>query len=361
MDCWSPVRIYNKGYTNVKKQLNNLYSLRDNPYKYVFGSSNHGAIYTPERLADLIDYYEVLLELTPSFVYAPCRKCPACLRKRSHEWKGRLIRECEYWRSSGVKILFCTFTYSDRYYKSASLKYKEHLAKFFDKFRSKYRRSLRHWCIPELGETTGRFHVHALLFDVPDDFAPDSHFHRSKNGAIMGSNKVIKKLWPYGINDVGFLKQLGGVTYLVGYLTKITDASLKANEGIPFKGGIVCSNKIGFLDYDEKQLFNMASKGESLSYEIGGYKFPYSYSLIRKVLNPIKLRYVSFINSLKSYYNGGEFVFNKRYYAVYQDYRDALVSAVSTTTYKKSLYQHSIDYSNYDIKVYENFYYDDLI
>lgn len=360
MDCWNPIRIYNKGYTNALAQLNNIRKLQDNPYAYRLGSANHRYVYTDDDLKRLYDYYSMLVEMTPTYVYAPCRKCPACLRKRSMEWTGRLIRECEYQWSLGNKVLFCTFTYSDRYIKAASFRYKQHLAKLFDKLRSKYRRSIRHWCIPELGENTARFHVHALLFDPPDDFAPDGHYHRSKNGALMGSNSHLKKLWRFGINDVGYLKEVKGAVYLVNYLTKITDKSLQANNGIPFKGGIVCSNKIGFLEFDDKELFDKARRGLPLTYSVGSFDYQYPYILQRKLLNPLKLRYVSLNGTLKRYSLGGEFIFNKRYYSDYMDYRSAVTVGVGNTRYANVLLPPRF-YNNYDIKINCNFDFEDLI
>lgn len=360
MDCWNPIRIYNKGYANAMKQLNNVCKLRDNPNSYSFGSSNHRHIYDDSTLDKMYEHYKLLVELTPIYVYAPCRKCPPCLKKRSMEWSGRLIREVEHTWSNGGKVLFCTFTYNNKYIKSAPLKYKEQLAKFFDKLRSKYRRSIRHWCIPELGENTARFHIHALLFDVPDDFAPNGHYHRSKNGALMGSSSVLRKFWPYGLNDVGYLKEINGAVYLVNYLTKITDKSLQANNGIPFKGGIICSNKIGFLEYDEKELFDKARQGVPLTYNVANFDYQYPYTLQRKLLDPLKLRFVSFVGTLRRYALGGEYLFNKTYYNNYFDYRDAVTSAISITRYSQVLKPPTF-YDNYDIQINNKFDYEDLI
>lgn len=353
MDCWKPVRIYNKGYANVIKALTNLDKVQDNPLL----TDDYYPIYLDKDIQNLREHYELLLELTPEYIYAPCRKCPPCLKKRSNEWNGRLIREVEYWFRQNKKVLFCTLSYKN--VRGARKHYKKDLALFFDRMRSKYRRSIRHWCIPELGEKNGRFHIHALLFDCSDDFAPDSHFHRSKNGAVMGSNSIIKKLWSKGIVDVGFLKEVKGASYMVTYLTKITESSLRANDGIPFKGGIVCSNKLGYLDYDEKEMFELARLGKTPIYKIGNYSFAYSYSLLRKYLNPLKLRYISFINSLKRDSSGGQWIFHKQYYSSYSEYKEKIESTIRGTYYSKVL-DDQPDWKNSIIEN-KNFYFEDLI
>lgn len=338
MDCWYPVQIKNKGYEELSKKVAVLRRISetgeyDDCFRVGF-CHNLGSL-------------ELLLSLTPEYVFVPCRKCPSCLKKRSREWAGRLLREFLYWDSRGRKTLFVTLTYTQKYIKYARKNYKKDLAEFFDKLRSKYRRSFRHWCIPELGEDTGRFHIHALIFDVPDEFAPDSHFHRSKNGALMGSNVIIRERWCKGIVDVGFLKEGKGAIYMSTYLTKITEASLVANDGIPFKGGIVCSNKLGFLDVGDSDLDSVIKdvySGGSLMYNIGPWKFAYPYSWLKKYLTPTLLRYSSYNNSLKRYFKGGDFVFHQTYYKTYLEYQTALLTAVSGTRYyhKPVVYNNSI-------------------
>lgn len=339
------------------KCLNNIIELQDKSLKYALGEANHRFMYSDSDLRKLREHYELLLELTPRYIDAPCRKCPACLKKRENEWRGRLLRETDYWFSQNKKVLFVTLSYKN--VNGARSHYKHDLAVFFDKLRSKFRRSIRHWCIPELGENTGRFHIHALLFDVPDELAPDSHFHRSKNGAIMGSNAIIKECWSKGIVDVGFLKEYSGASYVVSYLTKFTDAQLKANNGLPFKGGIVSSNKMGFLSYDEKKMFDDVRKCLSPTYFICGFIYSLPMTLLRRYLNPIKLRYVSFNNDLKRQFAGGRYVYNKKHYDNPYDYMAVLRTAVGATAYSHTLHSSYKDVNS--IQQNEFFDFEDLI
>lgn len=328
MDCWHPLELPNKGYNDLRNKVAQLERVMKN-YEFY-------PLYWDVDVYSLHDKLSTLLDYTPEFIKCPCRKCPPCLKKRSNEWSGRLMREALYWLGLDKKCLFVTLSYSPKYIKSARRTYKEDLAKFFDRLRSKYRRNIRHWCIPELGEKSGRFHIHALLFDVPDDFAPDSHFHRSKNGAVMGSNKIISERWRKGIVDVGFLKHPRGANYMVSYLTKISEASLKANNGFMFKGGIVCSNKIGFLNSDEAEVLKVVEQvqhGINAHYQIGSFRFSYPLSWLNKNITPLLLRYSSYNNSLVRYFKGGDFVFHQKYYSTYSEYRSVLNSALRGTQY----------------------------
>ena len=334
----------NKGYVNVLNELTRIDARRNSPTYYLYGD-----------LDSQQEYYEMLLSVTPEFMYVPCRKCPACLKKRSNELSGRLTRECEFWINHGCKIMFCTFTYSPEFIDSAPTTYKNDLAVLFDSLRSRYRRSIRHWCIPELGEKKGRFHIHALLFDVPDDLGPDAHFHYSKNGALHGSNKVFDKLWSKGVNDVGFLREIKGAIYMAGYLTKSDEKNLKHNNGLPFKGGIVCSNKIGFLDVDKNDIIDQVNKGLTPIYKIGPFTFCYPQSLVRKYTLPLQQRYVSFMNSLKRYVLGGEWIFHKNHYLTYTDYSSAVQNAVGGSAYKKCIEVVKVYNPSYGLNSNTNF------
>lgn len=324
--------MYNQGYANVVKANMNLDLVQDNPYM----TDDCYPIYLDKDIKNLRSYYELLQEMTQEYIYVPCRKCPACLKKRSNEWRGRLMNEYLYQKSHGKETLFVTLTYNDKYIHSARSRYRKDLAQLFDRLRSKYRYSIRHWCIPELGEGKGRFHIHALLFAPPDDIKPDYHFRRSKNCQLHGASCVLDRLWPYGFNDVGYLGSVAGANYISSYLTKISDASLKANDGLPFKGGIVCSNKLGFLEYDEKSLFDQARRGDTPVYKIGEFAFTFPQSLTRRLLNPLKLRYISMLNTIKRECSGGQFIFHKQHYPNYGVYRDVVRNVVRNTCYYRA-------------------------
>lgn len=328
MDCWYPFEIKNKGFDDLVKKVLNLHRVVESPQDF--------PLFNNVDVLSMLDKYTTLLEVTQEYVKVPCRKCPPCLKKRSSEWSGRLLRETLYWFNRNKKVLFCTFTYDRKHINSARKSYKSDIAIMFDKLRSKFRRNFRHWCIPELGEKNGRFHVHALIFDVPDSFAPDSHFHRSKNGAIQGSNKILREMWLKGLVDVGFLKEVKGANYMVSYLTKISESSLKANNGFLFKGGIVCSNKLGFLEMSDDevcQVLTQIKQCQSPHYLIGNLTFSYPLSWLQRYISPLALRNSSYNNSLKRLSKGGEFVFHNEYFKTYEEYKLKLSLSLSDVIY----------------------------
>lgn len=248
------------------------------------------------------------LDLISPYHYVPCRKCPACLKARSYEWQGRLSREFEYYTALGRRSLFVTLTYDEFYIKNARDTYKRDLAIFFDRLRSKFRRNIRHFCISELGDKKGRFHIHCILFDVPTCLGPNSHFHRSKNGALMGSNDIVMERWQKGIVDVGFLKEASGCAYVAKYLTK--DAPNSPDE--VFVSPIVSSNGIGFQDVSVSEVSRVLSairSGSTPYYEVGPFRYSYPQSFTRKYTDFIDRYHLSYTAGLQSVARGGFFEF----------------------------------------------------
>lgn len=288
MNCLRPVKVPNPRYYQL---------LSDN--NFIFRHAHNSL--------ESQDHYvrnELELVMTSPTVFAPCRRCVNCLKMRSSEWVGRLSREYLSTLDRRSRVLFVTLTYSPEYYHDVMTSYRSDLSRLFDSLRSKFRRSIRHWCIGELGEKKGRFHIHCLFFDCPPELGPDSHFHLSKNGALMGSNRILRERWSKGIVDVGFCKSIGACSYVASYLVKGASES--------FFCPIVSSNKIGFSDFSDDELDRMRSTVRSMQplyYDIGGtYKYSYPFSLIRKHFDPADrcaMRYASFIRNLLK---GGGFV-----------------------------------------------------
>lgn len=318
MNCLRPITIPNPRYTQLLTKINWLNSLVADVFHGVCPSSN-----TP----NLLDEAYLELSLTDQEVIVPCRRCVNCLKMRSNEWAGRLSREYMSTLDRGCRVLFVTLTYSPEHYHDCMHTYRSDLAHLFDSLRSRFRRSVRHWCIGELGEKRKRFHIHCLFFDPPLELAPDSHFHRSKNGALMGSNSILKSRWGKGIVDVGFCKSVSACPYVAGYLVK------GAAEG--FFCPIVSSNSLGFSDFSDSELVEMRSKIRSLRplfYSVGGsFQYSYPYSLIRKYIDPADrcaMRYVSFLRNVSRggfFVLGGNFYFDKDSYmsAVFRCYGDS--------------------------------------
>lgn len=248
--------------------------------------------------------YEGLESLVDAFIFVPCRKCPACLRNRSFEWKSRLVREYNYWHVQQKRTLFVTLTYDEKYIKCVD--FNKDLALLFDRLRSKFRRNIRHFCISELGEKKGRFHIHALFFDPPPELAPDSHFHLSKNGALMGSNSILRERWQKGIVDVGFVKDVRAISYVADYLSKAQPS--KHNE--EFISPINSSNGLGFLDVDSFEIDRIRESVCNFklpTFRLFGRDYTYPSCVLRKYLDFFERYALSVASRLKQVARGGAF------------------------------------------------------
>lgn len=149
----------------------------------------------------------------------PCGRCIGCRLDKSRQWSIRVMHEAQLYGSN----LFLTLTYSPEHLPpSLSLEYRD-FQNFMKRLRKEVRgvdpgprRSypVRFFCSGEYGETYGRPHWHAILFNV--------HFGdevRYVNGTLR--SETCERLWGRG-NAV-----LGAVTpqsaaYVAGYtLSKV--------------------------------------------------------------------------------------------------------------------------------------------
>ena len=103
-----------------------------------------------------------------------CGYCYECLRKKSNEWRVRLMEELKL-RKNGK---FVTLTFSDEAFKYLSKKVEGRegytldneiatyaVRRFLERWRKKYKKSVRHWLITELGHNgTENVHLHGIIF-----------------------------------------------------------------------------------------------------------------------------------------------------------------------------------------------------
>lgn len=198
--CLYPKLITNKKYTPTKK--NN---------------------YTPPYLHD----YRV------SKVAVGCGKCIECKKQKAREWQIRILEHQKMY-----KHIYCyTLTFNnqelEKLCKETKLKECNAIAtialrRFLERWRKKYKKSLNHWFITELGhQNTERIHMHGLIFS---------------NEAI--DKEEIQNIWKYGNIRLGAWWGLRTINYLIKYVHKV-DKDHKNYESV-----VLCSPGIGsnFLD-----------------------------------------------------------------------------------------------------------------
>ena len=161
-------------------------------------------------------------------LYVPygCGKCIECVTQRRNSWIIRLTEELKEHKNS----YFVTLTFDDKslsaLYKDADEKHANGVAtlavrRFCERWRKKYRKSVRHWLITELGDERGRIHLHGILFTDVDI-------------------ETIRKIWKYGFIRVGEYCNEQSIGYITKYMLKGASES-----HVDFKQKILTSPAMG--------------------------------------------------------------------------------------------------------------------
>lgn len=144
-------------------------------------------------------------------LYIPikCGYCIECRKQKQREWRVRLEEELR--SNYGY---FITLTISPDGIKDleekTGLKWKENpneiatkgLRLFLERVRKDTGKSMRHWCVTELGEDYDRIHLHGIFFG-------------------QKSAELIKKHWKYGFIFIGQYCNSRSVNYMTKYMLKV--------------------------------------------------------------------------------------------------------------------------------------------
>lgn len=136
-------------------------------------------------------------------LYVPigCQKCIECRKQKARNWQVRLSEEIK--KDKSGKFIAITFDSESLKKLSEELTDAEGytldnaiatlaMRRFLERWRKKYKISVKHWFITELGQTnTERIHMHGILF-------------------TNISNEIISEIWKYGIISVGKRKYYNG-------------------------------------------------------------------------------------------------------------------------------------------------------
>lgn len=144
-------------------------------------------------------------------LYIPikCGCCIECRKEKQREWRVRLEEELR--SNYGY---FITLTISPEGIKDleekTGLNWKENpneiaskgLRLFLERVRKDTGKSMRHWCVTELGEDKDRIHLHGIFFG-------------------QRSAELIKKHWKYGFIFIGQYCNSRSVNYMTKYMLKV--------------------------------------------------------------------------------------------------------------------------------------------
>ena len=135
-------------------------------------------------------------------LYVPvgCGNCMECKKQKSRQWQVRLEEEIR--KNKNGK--FVTLTFSEESLTELGKEIKnlsgyeldneiatKGTRRFLERWRKKYKKSVRHWLVTELGQTnTERIHLHGIIWT--DEI------------------EEISKIWKYGMITIGERRYING-------------------------------------------------------------------------------------------------------------------------------------------------------
>lgn len=146
-----------------------------------------------------------------------CGQCIGCKIQRSKDWSIRCVNEMHHHQNNA----FLTLTYSPEHMPSDQGLRKEHLQKFFKRYRkflsnTAQKPKIRYYACGEYGDQKARPHYHALIFG--HDFQ-DKYAWTKINGNTYYRSPQLEKLWKYGTSLIGEAN-IGTACYIAKYVTK---------------------------------------------------------------------------------------------------------------------------------------------
>lgn len=163
-----------------------------------------------------------------------CGKCMECRKQKARNWQVRLQEEIKHNKNGK----FVTLTFSNESIAEISKEIKgidgynldneiatKAVRRFLERWRKKYKKSVKHWLVTELGGNgTENIHLHGVIWT--DESAEE-----------------INKIWKYGFTWVGDKKNKGYVNektinYIVKYVNKIDEKHKEYNSKILTSAGI---------------------------------------------------------------------------------------------------------------------------
>ena len=151
-----------------------------------------------------------LLDKRTIYVPVGCGKCMECMKQKARNWNIRLQEEI---RTDDTGV-FVTLTFSNESLSelaaecdSTGYKLDNDIVtlafkRFRERWRKKYKKSIKHWIVSELGHgTTEHVHLHGILFTK--------------------EKEDISKLWQYGYSFLGTYVNSKTINYISKYIHKI--------------------------------------------------------------------------------------------------------------------------------------------
>lgn len=145
-------------------------------------------------------------------VTLPCGRCIGCRLERSRQWAIRCVHEASLYESNS----FITLTYAPIHLPPSGTLIKKHFQDFMKRLRKSYSEKIRYFHCGEYGESLGRPHYHACLFNL--DFA-DKYLWKQTPGGPLYVSESLNEIWGKGFCVVGDVT-FDSAAYVARYITK---------------------------------------------------------------------------------------------------------------------------------------------
>lgn len=144
----------------------------------------------------------------------PCGQCVGCRLERSRQWAVRCMHEASLYEDNS----FLTLTYDKEHLPLDGSLVLSHMQDFFKRLRRRYEgKKIRYYHCGEYGESLGRPHYHALLFN--HGFKDKRLFsNRYGNNRIYTSDEL-SSLWTQGFSVIGDVT-FESAAYVARYVMK---------------------------------------------------------------------------------------------------------------------------------------------
>lgn len=145
-------------------------------------------------------------------VEVACGQCVGCRIDRSKMWAARCLHEASLYDRN----CFITLTYAPEHLPEGNTLVVSDFQKFMKRLRKKHGSGIRFFHCGEYGETYGRPHYHALLFNF--DFEDKVLWKNNRDNPLYISADLTE-LWPFGWSTVGALTYQSAA-YTARYIMK---------------------------------------------------------------------------------------------------------------------------------------------
>lgn len=272
----------------------------------------------------------MIKDIRTTYVPVGCGRCIECLKQKKRGWMIRLQEDIKC--NNNAKFITLTFnednlnklekeTISNNSYIKQNEIATIATRRFLERWRKRYKKSIRHWLVTELGQTnTERIHLHGLIWTDESD-------------------ETIKQIWQYGNIWIGTFVNNKTINYITKYIHKLDPLH---KDFVP---KVLCSKGIG-SNYLKKNLHSMEKRNDY-----------YRTSTGHKMALPTYYRNNVFSEDerellwLKKMDENKHFIMGEE---VKADDEQAIKELLEYYQKKNEQFGYGSDKKNWDVKEYEN-------